>query len=87
METTEEHRLALLNHGKPVDQQDNFFVYLLMERLPIETRKSWENSTPGREPQRYDQLKNYLEERCQALATSLRSTSIGNQQPTGKKVT
>ena len=25
METTEEHRLALLNHGQPVDQQDIFF--------------------------------------------------------------
>ena len=62
-----------------MDQQDNFFVYLLTERLPIETRKTWETSTPGREPQRYNQLKKFLEKRCQALETSsLRSTSFGN---------
>ena len=64
-----------------MDQQDNFFVYLLTERLPIETRKTWETSTPGREPQRYNQLKKFLEKRYQALETSsLRSTSFGNQQ-------
>ena len=81
MERTEEHRLVLLNHGQPVVQQDIFFVYILTERLPIETRKAWEISTPGREPQQYGQLKKFLEERCQALETSsLRSTSMGNQQ-------
>ena len=64
-----------------MDQQDIFVVYLLTERLHIETRKAWEVSTTGREPQRYDQLKKLLEQRCQALEiSSLRSTSIANQQ-------
>ena len=81
METTEEHRLALLNQGQTVDQQNFFFVYLLTERLLIETRKAWEISTPGREHQRYGQLKKFLGERSQAIETSsLRSTSMGNQQ-------
>ena len=59
METTEENRLALLNRGQPVDQQDTFFVYLLTERLSIEARKGWKISTPRREPQRYDQLEEH----------------------------
>ena len=64
-----------------MDQQDNFVLYLVAERLPIETWKAWEISKPEREPQRYDQLKKLFEQRCQALETpSLRSTSIGNQQ-------
>ena len=39
METTEEHRLALLNRGQPVDQKDIFFVYLLTERHPLKHGK------------------------------------------------
>ena len=56
VETTEEHRLTLLNRGLPADQDDTFFVYLLTERLSIETRKAWKISTPRRDPQRYDQF-------------------------------
>ena len=67
VETTEEHRLALRNLGQPVDSQDIFFVYLIGEKLPTETRKFWEISSPGKDPQTYSNLKTFLEERTQAL--------------------
>ena len=64
LETVEEHRLALENMGQPVNQQDVFLVYLITEKLPAETRKFWELSTPGTEPQTYDDLKKFLDARC-----------------------
>ena len=58
VKTVEEHRLALENLGQPVDQQDIFLVYLVTEKLPADTRKFWELSTPGTDPQNYNALKN-----------------------------
>ena len=81
MQTTEDKQIPLLNNGQPIDQKDILFVYFLAERLPIETRKTLKFSTPEKKPQRYDQLKKFLDEKSQALQSShLRSTSIGNQQ-------
>ena len=74
LETVEEHRLALENMGQPVNQQDVFLVYLITEKLPAETRKFWELSTPGTEPQTYDDLKKFLDARCQALEAATLST-------------
>ncbi|XP_075253325.1 uncharacterized protein LOC142345123 [Convolutriloba macropyga] len=67
METVEEHRLALSNLGQPVDDQDIFFVYLIAEKLPAETRKC---SSPGKNPQRYLDMKNFMEERTRATQQS-----------------
>ena len=44
VDTMEEHRLSLRNMGQPVEHQDPFFVYLIAEKLPSETRKFWELS-------------------------------------------
>ena len=74
LETVEEHRLALENMGQPVNQQDVFLVYLITEKLPAKTRKFWELSTPGTEPQTYDDLKKFLDARCQALEAGTLST-------------
>ena len=63
METVEEHRLALSKLGQPVNDQDILFVYLIEEKLPAETRKFWEFSSPGRNPQRYLDMKNFMEEK------------------------
>ena len=63
----DEHRLALQNLGESVKSQDIFFVYLISEKLPTETRKQWELSSEGKEPQRYAELRLFLEERAQAL--------------------
>ena len=57
METVEDHRLALSNRGQPVDDQDKFFVYLIAMKFPAETRKCWEFLSPGRNPQRYLDMK------------------------------
>ena len=83
METIEDYRLALSNLGQPVDDQDIFFVYLIAEKLPAETRKCWELSTPGRNPQRYLDMKNFMEERTRALeaATQQSATAI-DKKPT-----
>ena len=53
MEIFEEHRLAVSNLGQPLDDQDIFFVYLIAEKLPAETRKCGEFSSLGKNPQRY----------------------------------
>ena len=67
LETVEEHRLALENMGQPVNQQDVFLDYLITEKLPSETRKFWELSTPGTDLRTYDDLKKFLDARCQVL--------------------
>ena len=80
VETVEEHRLALENMGQPVDQQDIFLVYLVTEKLPADTRKFWEISTPGTDPQTYNDLKKFLETRCLALeASTLSAPTISSQ--------
>ena len=38
IEAMNDHRLALQNLGEPVNSQDIFFVYLILEKLPTETR-------------------------------------------------
>ena len=64
IEAMDEHRLALQNLGESVNSQDIFFVYLISEKLPTETR---ELSSKDKEPQRYEELRLFLEERAQAL--------------------
>ena len=49
VDTMEEHRHSLRNMGQPVDHQDPFFVYLIAEKLPTETRKFWELSSKRKE--------------------------------------
>ena len=83
MGTIEEHRLAVSNLGQPVDDQDIFFVYLIAEKLPAETRKCWELSTPGLNPQRYLDMKNFMEDRTRALeAATKQSPSAIDTKPT-----
>ena len=53
IESMEEHWLGLENLGESVNSQDIFFVYLISENLPTETRKQWELSSKGKEPQKY----------------------------------
>ena len=78
-----EHRSALSNLGQPVDDQDNFFMYLIAEKLPAETRKCWDLSSPGRNPQRYLDMKNFMEETTRALeATTQQSASAIDKKPT-----
>ena len=67
VEAMGEHRLALQILGEPVNNQDNFFVYLISENLPTETRKQWELYSKGKEPQTYAELRLFSEERAQAL--------------------
>ena len=83
METVEENRLALSNLGQPVDDQDIFFVYLIAEKLPAETRKCWELSSPGRNSQRYHDMKDFMEERTRSLeAATQQSASVIDKKPT-----
>ena len=81
LETVEEHRLELENTGQPVNQQDVFLVYLITEKLPSETRKFWELSTPGTELQTYDDLKKFLDARCQALEAATLSMPTTSTHP------
>ena len=80
VDTMEEHRLSLRNVGQPVEHQDPFFVYLIAEKLPTETRKFWEFSSKGKEVQTYQELKTFLEERVQALESAESSNSSSNTE-------
>ena len=80
VDTMEEHRLSLRNMGQPVEHQDPFFVYLIAEKLPIETRKFWELSSERKELQTYQELKTFLEERVQALESAAPSNSSSNTE-------
>ena len=75
IETVEEHRLALKNLEHPGDNQDIFFVYLIAKQLPAETRKCCEFLSPGRNPQRYLDMKNFMEEKTRALKADTRQTA------------
>ena len=63
----DKHWFALQNLGEPVNSQNIFFVCLINEKLPTETVKQWELSSKGKEPQKYAELRRFLEERAQAL--------------------
>ena len=66
-----------------MDDQDNFFVYLKAEKLPTETRKCWELSSPGRNPKRYLDMKNFMEERTRAIEEATQqSASAIDKKPT-----
>ncbi|XP_075264417.1 uncharacterized protein LOC142356375 [Convolutriloba macropyga] len=78
VDTMKEHRLSLRNMGQPVEHQDAFFVYLIAEKLPSETRKFWEFSSKGKELQSYQELRTFLEERVQALESAAPSNSSSN---------
>ena len=80
VDTMEEHRLSLRNMGQPVEHQDPFFVYLIAEKLPTDTRKFWELSSKGKELQTYQELKTFLEERVQALESAAPSSSSSNTE-------
>ena len=80
VDTMEENRLSLRNMGQPVEHQDPFFVYLIAEKLPTETRKFWELSSKGKEIQTYQEIKTFLEERVQALESAAPSNSSSNNE-------
>ena len=67
----DKHRLALQNLGEQVNNRDIFFVYLISEKLPTETRKQWELSSKVKEPQEYAELRLLLEERAQELGATV----------------
>ena len=66
IETTEPHRLGLENLGKPGNQFDLVFVYIVSNYLVSETRKQSELSTPGTDFQTYQQLETFVGSRFQA---------------------
>ena len=59
LETVESHRLALENMRQPLNRQDVSLVQFITEKLLSETQKFWELSTPGTEPQTYDDLRSF----------------------------
>ena len=80
VETVGGHRLALENMGQPVEQQSIFLVYLVTKKFPADTRKFWELSTPGTDPQTYNDLEKLPETRCLALeASTLSAPTISSQ--------
>ena len=70
IEGVEEHRLSLRTLGLPVEHYDLFLNFLITERLDQETRRQWKIASPGTGIQDYDNLKAFIETRCNALEAS-----------------
>ena len=70
IEGVEEHRLSLQRLGLPVENYDLFLNFLITECLDQETRLQWERASPGTDIQDYDNLKAFIETRCNALEAS-----------------
>ena len=70
IEGIEEHRLSLQTLGLPVEHYDLFLIFLVTERLDLETRRQWEIASPGTSLQTYEALKTFIETRCNALEAS-----------------
>ena len=54
--------------GLPVEHYDLSLLFLVTERL--ESRRHWENASPGTNLQTYEALKTFIETRCKALEAS-----------------
>ena len=70
IESVEEHRLALSDLGHNNEEQDQFLLYIVVEKLSTVTRQEWEIATPGADQQTFSQLKTFLHNRCSALEAS-----------------
>ena len=67
IETVDENRQALLGQGLEVDKWDAILIYNVAKKLDLETWKQWELQSKGTDLQKYDDLKEFLENRCRAL--------------------
>ena len=67
IETVDENRQALLGQGLEVDKWDAILIYNAAKKLDLETWKQWEFQSTGTDLQRYEDLKEFLENRCRAL--------------------
>ena len=70
IEGIEEHRLSLQTLALPVEHYDPVFIFLVTERIDLETRRQWEIASPGTSLQTYEALKTFVETRCNALEAS-----------------
>lgn len=74
---------ALRNLNRPVDQADDFLIYLISQRLDKSTRKAWElhlgdtTTCP-----KYDALEQFLAARIRAFENILPSTSTNRKSNT-----
>ena len=54
IEGIEEHRLSLQTLGLPVEHYDLVLIFLVTERLDLETRRQWKIASPGTSVQTYE---------------------------------
>ena len=62
----DEHKFALQKLGEPVKSQIICSVYLITAKLPAETKQHWELSSKGKNPQKYAELRLFLEKGAEA---------------------
>ena len=70
--------LSLRIMRQPGEHQDPFFIYLIADKLPTGTQKFRKFSSKGKKLPTYQELKNFLEERVQALKAAAPSNSSSN---------
>ena len=74
--------------GQPVESWDAMLIHLMANKLDVTTRREWESSASGTTPPPYDQLEQFIYDRCQMLDSmpTKRKISTDPQVYSHKKV-
>lgn len=69
--TTTKHVRALKVLGVPTEQWGHVLVYIISDRVDAETRKQWELAANSKEFPTFNELREFLDKRCQALENAV----------------
>lgn len=72
-----QHMRSLAAIGRPVEQWDDLLIHLTLSKLPLSTRREWENKIEIREIPTFKKLTDFLIHRCHTL-TALQSKDFEN---------
>ncbi|XP_029659435.1 uncharacterized protein LOC115233265 [Formica exsecta] len=81
LDTVLKHVRALKAMKQPTDQWDDLLMYLVTSRLDQTTSKEWKTSIKKGDIPKFDQLTEFLAQRCRALEASSRSQRSATSTP------
>lgn len=85
LDVTTETMQALSNIGRPTETWDDWIVFLLVQKLDIESHKLWEQAlSSGTEPPTWSNLQEFLNRRFRALEATTSKTTKGTHTNSGE---
>lgn len=67
LDTTSECIRSLKVLGRPVEHWDDLLVFIIVEKLDLETRREWAMALKGTDPPTYRKLQEFLEQHVRGL--------------------